>query len=521
MKWYANLSISLKFTLFFGMGMAAFFAMVGLSQYGFHMVEEIDGEITVLTEIRKDTMASALIAVRYTIAVEDQVESAISLNRNKLKQLLASIDESRKTLTIDDERFVKSYRDINDGLVSILAVSPDSGEGLIQDSELLGDTTIAFNEQISRIENDLDDRKKNFLEIFNLWMFIVVIISVVMSVAMIVIINMFIVKPLRRIQKFADHIASGYLADDLGVKSRDEIGQMAESLSAMQKSLSNIVGEVYESSSSVRQTSIGISKDNTNLWRLTEEAATVIRQIVSNMSEVSDSIRQNAESANKANGLASDARQVAADGALAMTVIIGGMDNLDAGNKKISDITGVIDSISFQTNLLALNAAVEAARAGEHGRGFAVVASEVRTLAKRSTDAAREIKAIIQKSVADINDFSEKIDETAEALSGIVAAVNGVANAVEEIAVANGNASLNIDEINLSMGKMDEMTQQNMKAVTNAAEYSENLKQQAEILNELVSFFQFEADKTRSDVNSLLQDDSDPAGYLEVDTDTT
>lgn len=501
--------------------MAAFFAMVGLSQYGFHMVEKIDGEIAVLSEIRKDTMASALIVARYASAVDNQVTSAISFNRNKLEQLLVDIEKSRKTLTIDDKSFVESYRDINDEIVNILEVSSATGEDLIHNSELLDDMVIAFNEQISRIENDLDDRKKNFLEIFNLWMFIVVIISVVMSVAMIVIINMFIVKPLRRIQQFADHIASGYLADDLGVKSSDEIGQMAESLSAMQKSLSNIVGEVYESSSSIRQTSTGLSKDNTNLWRLTEEAATVLRQTVGNMSEISDSVRQNAESAHKANGLASDARQVAADGALAMTVIIGGMDNLDAGNKKISDITAEIDSISFQTNLLALNAAVEAARAGEHGKGFAVVASEVRTLASRSTAAAKEIKKIVVKSVEDITDFGERIEETAEALSNIVSSVNGVANAVEDIAVANGNVALHIDEINLSVGKMDEMTQHNMEVVTNAAEYSENLKQQAEILNDLVSFFQLEADKTRSDVNSLLQDDSNPAGYLGVDPDAT
>jgi methyl-accepting chemotaxis protein len=239
------------------------------------------------------------------------------------------------------------------------------------------------------------------------------------------------------------------------------------------------------------------------------------------MDEISDSVRQNAESAHKANGLASDARQVAADGALAMTVIIGGMDNLDAGNKKISDITGVIDGISFQTNLLALNAAVEAARAGEHGKGFAVVASEVRVLAKRSNDAAKEIKKIVVKSVEDITEFGERIEETAEALSNIVGSVNGVANAVEDIAVANGNVALHIDEVNLSVGKMDEMTRHNMEVVTNAAEYSQNLKQQAEILNELVSFFQLEADRTRSDVNSLLQDDSDPAGYLGVDTDTS
>lgn len=492
-RWFTDLSIKFKLLMFIGIGVAAFLIMVGWSQYGFSFMEKLDEEARVLVEIRNDTMSSAVIAARYASAIESNSWDSASVNRDKLEKLLSKIEVERESDLFDDEAFRASFRDVRDQIVNILAAA-QSGNSIAQDAELIGDEIIAFNEQLATVESVFKARKKAFRKDYNLWLVLMLVVISAIAVGMIVVINASMIRPLKRIQLFAGRIAEGCLTDKPDVYSKDEIGQMTQSLLDMQRSLGNIVAEVFESANSVRSASYDIAEDNANLTKLTEDSAKVLNQTVSNMNEVSESVRMNAESAHKANGLSKDARQVAADGALAMTMIIGGMDKIDAGNRKISDITAVIDSISFQTNLLALNAAIEAARAGEHGKGFAVVASEVRTLARRSAEAAKEIKKIITTSVTDITDFSDKIDQTGEALSNIVHAVNGVANAVEEIAVSSGNAALNIDEINLSVEKMDNMTQQNMRVVVNAANYADRLKQQAEILSELVGFFQLDSD---------------------------
>jgi methyl-accepting chemotaxis protein len=165
------------------------------------------------------------------------------------------------------------------------------------------------------------------------------------------------------------------------------------------------------------------------------------------------------------------------------------MEAINASSRKIADIIGVIDGIAFQTNILALNAAVEAARAGEQGRGFAVVATEVRSLAGRSATAAREIKALIEASVGNVEQGCRLVEQAGSTMDEIVVNVRRVTDIMGELAVASGEQTSGLDQINTAMGQMDQVTQGNAALVEEAAAAAQSLDVQAQALVQAVSVF--------------------------------
>lgn len=226
-----------------------------------------------------------------------------------------------------------------------------------------------------------------------------------------------------------------------------------------------------------------ISKGNTNLSQRTEEQASSLEETASSMEQMTSTVKQTADNAGQANQLAFAAREQAEKGGTVVEAAVAAMDQINASSKKIVEIIGVIDEIAFQTNLLALNAAVEAARAGEQGRGFAVVASEVRSLAGRSATAAKEIKALIQASVSQVENGSNLVGDSGRSLAEIVRAVKKVTDVVGEIASASREQSSGIDQVNKAVSQMDEMTQQNAALVEQAAAASQTIVEQAQGLN--------------------------------------
>ena len=207
------------------------------------------------------------------------------------------------------------------------------------------------------------------------------------------------------------------------------------------------------------------------------------------MEQLGATAQNSSESARRASGFASDAREVAVRGGAVVGRVISTMANINQSSQKISEIISVIDGIAFQTNILALNAAVEAARAGEQGRGFAVVASEVRSLAGRSAAAAREIKALISASVEQVTAGSQLVDEAGQTMHEVVAAISGVSDMVEEISRASTEQRTGVAQIGDEVSRMDQSTQQNAALVEQSAAAAESLKHQALKLVDAVAQF--------------------------------
>ena len=253
--------------------------------------------------------------------------------------------------------------------------------------------------------------------------------------------------------------------------------------------LTSVVGNIQSAATTVKTGADEISQGNNHLSQRTEEQAASLEETASSMEEMTSTVKQNADNAAQANELARAARRQAEKGGTVVNEAVAAMQAINNSSKQISDIIGVIDEIAFQTNLLALNASVEAARAGEQGRGFAVVASEVRNLAGRSATAAKEIKELIEDSGEKVTEGSRLVDESGEMLNQIVDGVKEVTDIVGEISAASQEQSIGIDQVNKAISQMDELTQQNAALVEQAASASEALGEQADELNQMMSFF--------------------------------
>jgi methyl-accepting chemotaxis protein len=289
----------------------------------------------------------------------------------------------------------------------------------------------------------------------------------------------------------AQAIARGDLTRSIRLEGRDEATDLLRSLDHMQHSLGRTMAQVQESSRSIQQSSAEVASGNTDLSTRTEQAAGSLQQTASSMEQLTGAVRQSAESAHQAQQLAASAADVAQRGGSVVAQVVSTMQEINTSSRRIADIIGTIDGIAFQTNILALNAAVEAARAGEQGRGFAVVASEVRSLAQRSAEAAREIKALIGDSVQRVDAGSKLVADAGSTMSEIVASVQRVTDIIGEISSAATEQSSGIGQVNGAVAELDHMTQQNAALVEQSAAAAESLKSQAEVLAGVVGTFKF------------------------------
>ncbi len=291
-------------------------------------------------------------------------------------------------------------------------------------------------------------------------------------------------------------VAAGDLSQAIESGSQNEIGSMLAELETMRTSLTGTILGIRESVQRIHSNAQEIAHGNNDLSSRTEEQAAALQETAASMEQIKTTVRQNADNAHAARGLAEGASTNAHSGGEVMQSLEQIMAQITTSSRQIADINGVIDSIANQTNILALNAAVEAARAGEQGRGFAVVAEEVRNLAKRSADAAKEISQLINTSVSNIDIGSRQVGQASAVMQDIVTSVAQVTQIMGEITSASDEQSAGINQISQAVNEMDLVTQQNAAMVEEAALAAGELEAQSDALETLVA--QFRLDNARA-----------------------
>ncbi|AVS72988.1 methyl-accepting chemotaxis protein, partial [Paracidovorax cattleyae] len=394
---------------------------------------------------------------------------------------------------------IKARRDVTAGGMNMQDFIAQFGQG--KDKAVM-DGFRALQKELDQAESSLLAERKaraDRLRSFNTG---VILIGSTLAVATAVALGLWVTRSITRqlggepnyATGIVRQIAQGNLAVDVETRNGDQTSLLA-GMKDMRDQLARVVGQVRQSSDSIATGSTQIATGNADLSQRTEEQASNLQQTAASMEQLTATVKNNGETARQATQLANSASEVAERGGTVMGQVVNTMGAITDSSRRISDIIGVIDGIAFQTNILALNAAVEAARAGEQGRGFAVVASEVRSLAQRSADAAKEIKALISTSVEKVEAGSQQVEEAGRTMADIVSQVKRVSDLINEISAATQEQTQGIGQVSDAVSQLDQVTQQNAALVEESAAAADSLRAQAGRLVDAVSQFRLHHDQ--------------------------
>lgn len=292
----------------------------------------------------------------------------------------------------------------------------------------------------------------------------------------------------REARTVVQRIASGDLSQPLTLKRKDQ-SSLLYAIEGMRTRLVDVMGNVRQASRDIDTGTDQLNQGNQDLSARTEQQSASIEETAASMEELTQTVRQNSDNARQASELAGEVSQTARDGGKVMTRVVETMEEITTSSQKVTDIIGLIDSISFQTNILALNASVEAARAGEQGRGFAVVANEVRSLASRSANASQDIRTLLETSHGHVNQGAEAVREARDTISQVIESTERMTSLIHEISVASQEQSEGIEQVNVAVNQMEQVTQQNASLVEEGSSATELLRQQASALESEVAWF--------------------------------
>ncbi|WP_053572836.1 methyl-accepting chemotaxis protein [Caballeronia cordobensis] len=485
-------------------------------------VEGIDMRATVAAEIRSAVDRRAIAArnlVLVTRPSDVELEKAevtrahqdVQLRIKRLKELLARAadrTEEASKLVAEMERIEARYGPVAEDIVdTALAGRRDEAvmkldekcrpllAQLIKATDDYAAYTAARREEVVRADQANFQVQRNVLVALCL-------LSLLFAAGAGILITRSITTPLVQAVNIAQTVARGDLTSQISSETRDETGDLLRALATMNTRLRDTVGRVRESSSAVGNAAVELAVGNRDLSQRTEEQAASLQQTAASMEELTSTVRQNAENAQQASGLATNASEIARKGSDVVQRVVETMSGISHSSGKIGEITEMIEAIAFQTNILALNAAVEAARAGEHGRGFAVVASEVRNLAQRSSVASKDIKELIENSVAQMREGSQLAVAAGATMNEVTHAIARVTDIMHDIAAASDEQGRGIEQVSQAVTQMDQATQQNAALVEEAAAAAQALEEQGATLNSAVAYFSVNGAVTSEEIRT-------------------
>ncbi|QHB54483.1 methyl-accepting chemotaxis protein [Ralstonia solanacearum] len=468
----------------------AIFALDGANERFTGFVDGVNARVMLVNRIRSAVDRRAIAARNLVLATTDEervfekaeaerAHEEVQAGLAELEARLAApgVTDRARQLGGDIRRIENAYGPVALGIVKLAADGQReaANQKINAECKPLLDALVKAVKVYASVGAELSKRTLQEAEARAAWLRSIVIGVSLASVALAVGLGLVITRSLLRalgtepavLNEITRQIASGDLAPTPQAQAAPK-GSVLESMAAMQRSLAEIVGAVRGAASAISVGSAQIAAGNVDLSSRTEEQASSLQQTVSTMEQLTVTVRQNADNARQANTLSVDASAVALKGSAEVGQVVETMGDISRESVKIGEITGIIESIAFQTNILALNAAVEAARAGEQGRGFAVVASEVRTLAQRSSSAAKQAGRTMHE---------------------VTLAVEKVTAIIHEITQASEEQTGGIEQISHAMGQMDQVTQHNAALVEQAAAASQSLEQQGQELDRAVASF--------------------------------
>jgi methyl-accepting chemotaxis protein len=444
---------------------------------------------------------------------QDRIKAMIADIGKKHEALQSRLTELSKVAEPSEGKLIEAsigalaayHKSVNE-CIDLAQLDQSTAIGAMQTAEKRFLVLNANLAQLATLERDLSGHAyaaaKSEFRSLGMTMAVLVLLSIVLSLLVTMLVRRAMLKDIHDISTVVADLAEGRLTSVAANDGRDEIAETSRALDHTIATLNATLRSIMTSVRSIDTASREIASGNLDLSARTEMQASSLEETASAMEALTQAVKKNAENARQATGLAAEASRLASSGGQAVDRAVNTMESIRASSRKIVEIIGVIDGISFQTNLLALNAAVEAARAGEQGRGFAVVAAEVRTLAQRSASAAKEIKALIADSVAIIDNGSASVNEAGSSMGSVVASVQQVNDIINRISAASDEQAEGIGEVNRAVGQMDDMTQQNAALVEQAAAAAASLHEQTVNLAGAISIFKIEGEEMADDLGS-------------------
>ena len=517
----------------------------GVRQVDAFMAERNDLVLNVMDKIGPEIrrMVSQIAEGAYN---DEDYETASHAGFTNQELLLARLYAGKFLLTneiSDKERFDKHYKSLTDSLdvldkstqnparrallANIQTELPKYQEAFLRAQTIINQRNAIIKEDIIAAGLEIVDNgnlitegilaeQKALYEVFVISkktvgdnIMILGLIGFVIAAGIAITIARQIILPIRAMQDSVDILAQGDLTATMPqTDGKDEIAEMCRKVQGFIEKLRDVISSIKATSSDIGTNSDEMASSSNGLASRAEQQASTLEETAASMEELTSTVKTNADNAKEANQAAIETRSIAEKGSQVANDAGEAMGKINESSKEITDIINVIDEIAFQTNLLALNAAVEAARAGDAGRGFAVVAQEVRTLAQRSAQSSKDIKALIDNSSKQVSDGVDLVNTAVGSLQQIHDAINSVADSVGQISTASSEQATSLDELNQAVMEMDSMTQQNASMAQQTRNVAGMMQGSSRNLTDMVAFFKVNENDTALSQQSFTTSDS-------------